>query len=116
MCPFGPVLFNLFTLLFETRFLQPNSNFYSNDVGMIALALLANDRYRAISDPVQYMNEEKRPYQRLFVAFVSVILVIGLDATANAFFIYNVLTEKNSLFFKLISYGFRATYQWICLF
>lgn len=83
---------------------------------MIALALLANDRNRVLKDPVKYMQEEKHPFRNLSLVFVAVVLVIGVDTTADALFMLGVLTEKISLLFRQISYGFRVTYLCICLF
>lgn len=94
--------------------------FILNDMGNIALALLAHDRYEAVVHPVAYKTAEKRPTRRLAAAAVLVIGSTGIQLAGH-------VSSNNGRFFwwmRLVSWQIgilicdtiRAVYSFVCLY
>lgn len=87
-----------------------------NDMGMMVLALLANDRYQAIVDPIRYKISEKHPVRRLVFVFVTAAVAIGMDLLGQALWLYANLNDTATRSFAYANYQMRAAYMFACLF
>lgn len=86
-----------------------------NDIGIIALVLLANDRYQAIADPIGSMAVEKRPRCRLAVGYMLVAAATGIRLAAEVFSQYRIFNEVDTFVATGVSDATRAAYLFICL-
>ena len=93
-----------------------NSNNYTNDWGMIAMAFLARDRYRAIKDPVKYMSVKMRPGRQLAIALLIILLLNSSAAYADIKFSFDPSVFQQILPFYIITCCFRTIYLTACLF
>lgn len=96
---------------------QWNVRYAITDFGMIALALLANDRYRSIEDPVKYLASDVSPFRRALSVAILVTFANGLEIVVQCNFIrtniYHVFIA--AAIFPL-SQAIRTIYLLICFF
>lgn len=57
-------------------------------MGNLALALLAQDKYMAVTNPVEYMAAEKHPVRRLSVAVSFVLVALGIRLLGEVNYIH----------------------------
>lgn len=84
-----------------------------NDVGMIALTLLAYDRYLRISKPVKHWNAKgtgMRPKRCILTACAMVTMTIGSYTSAKVLYHYGVISLSTSALINSIFGGLRVTY------
>lgn len=86
----------------------------------VALALLAQDKYKAVVDPVKYMASEKRPVRRLaaVVAVVAVtdgILLIGDLNKWNGWITFTWMHVSPDQLARCISDAIRTLYSFMSL-
>lgn len=87
-----------------------------NDMGNIALALLANDKYRAVSDPVEYMGSDKYPIRNLAVALMCVVPTTAIRFVGEVLWQHGVTTQLSMIYTWGFSDAIRAVYLFFCLY
>lgn len=87
-----------------------------NDLGLMALALLANDRFQAIINPMAYHNSAKHPGRWLAAAFATVGVANGADLLGETLWVHWGFTWTTLQHFILASQLFRAIYAFACFY
>ena len=90
-----------------------------SDIGMIALALLAKDRYLAVSDPIEYMVADlsigRRSKLNVGAACALVIGTIATYTSANVLVNYGKVTDRTALWIQMMTSMVRTIYLFISL-
>ena len=83
---------------------------------MLALALLANDRYKGIADPMEYNATTKRPGLNLAAAFTLVMFANSFQMVGETLWHMGIFTEFNMISAAGIGHAIRTVYLFGCLF
>jgi len=83
---------------------------------MLALALLANDRYQGIADPTEYKAAIKRPGLNLAAAFTLVIFANSFQMVGETLRHMEILTDFSMISVAGAGQAIRTVYLFCCLF
>ncbi len=95
--------------------LQNSLRNISSDMGIMVLALLANDRYQALVNPIPYKISLKHPMRRLTAVFAIAVGVTVIDLLGQVLWLQEKLTWTAMLPYGMGYYLIRTTFDLVCL-